>query len=96
MYFTKCYYNYDFRTIYVWNEIYLVLHPLYYNKKSITLNTYYILQQLYILIIAYHRQIPLCDLTGLPILTINPIHPVCIYSENLFLHLYWNTFPFFE
>jgi hypothetical protein len=33
LYFTACHSNYYFRTIYVWNEIWLVLHPLYTNNN---------------------------------------------------------------
>jgi hypothetical protein len=33
MYLTDCHSNHDFRTIYMWNEIWLVLHPLYTNSN---------------------------------------------------------------
>jgi hypothetical protein len=95
MCFTDCHSNHDFRTIYTWNEIsqFSINCIPILNHQS---NIYYIHDQLHILIVDYRVRIPLCGSRCFPISTIDCVDPVHMYSQDLFLYLWWDTFPLFE
>jgi len=95
MCFTNCHSNCDFRTIYAWNEIsqFSINCIPIINHQS---NIYYIHEQLHVLIVDYRLRIPQCGSRRFPISTIDCIDPVHMYSQDLFLYLWWDTFPLFE
>jgi hypothetical protein len=95
MCFTDCHSNRDFRTIYVWNEIrqFSINCIPIINHQS---NIYYIHEHLHVLIVDYHLRIPPCGSRCLPIPTIDCVDPVHMYSQDLFLYLWWDTFPLFK
>jgi len=95
MCFTDCHSNRDFRTIYTWNEIsqFSINCIPIMNHQS---NIYYIHEQLHVLIVDYRLRIPPCGSRCFPISTIDCVDPVHMYSQDLFLYLWWDTFPLFE
>jgi hypothetical protein len=95
MCFTDCHSNRDFRTIYAWNEIsqFSINCIPIINHQS---NIYYIHEQLHVLIVDYRLRIPPCGSRCFPISTIDCVYPVHMYSQDLFLYLWWDTFPLFE
>jgi hypothetical protein len=95
MCFTDRHSNRNFRTIYVWNEIsqFSINCIPIINHQS---NIYTIHEQLHVLIVDYRLGIPLCVRKCFPISTIECVDPVDMYSEDLFLYLWWDTFPLFE
>jgi len=95
MCFTDCHSNHDFRTIYAWNDISqfsINCIPIINHQTNI----YYIHEQLQLLIVDYRLRIQPCGRRWFPISTIDCVDPVHIYSQDLFLYLWWDTFPLIE
>jgi len=95
MCFIDCHSNRNFRTIYPWNGIsqFSINCIAIINHQS---NIYYIHEQLHILIVGYHLRIPPCGSRCFPILTIDCVDSVHMYSQDLFLYLWWDAFALFE
>jgi hypothetical protein len=95
MCFTDCHSNRDVRTIFVLNKMSqfsINWFPIIHHQTNI----YYIHELLHVPIINYRLWIPPCGRRCFPISTIDCVDPGHMYSQDLFLYCWWDTFPLFE